>query len=273
MANSRPAETETNLVPADVNQPIRALVIDGKPLPLSRQIMGAANDAERRIDLLSDAVHACSQALTTGTITETKANRRMRQISALDGSEDHNILLEALKKLEEAHPAECQTIICSLSATTILGLAQPDTELGAFIVENTTSGQLASVANLIAGKVFASEQRQREAERKRGLFGQDRPIPNISDDPELAHFRQKARRRELGQLLDLIAETGDESLEKFGLAIIQYLHEPDGFSPLFDAICQLALADNRESAIDIVAVLPKTPRITKLKIELGLKDE
>lgn len=270
MSKTISAEATTNLVLTDVNQPVLALVFDGKPLPLMKKIMGAKNDTERT-GLLSDAVHVCSQALTTGAITDTKANLNMRNIAALDGSEDHNILLEALKKLEELNPSECQAVICSLSVTTILSLAQPDTKLAALIVENTTSKRLAAVANSIAGKVYISEAHQRETDRKRDLMGTDSQTPRISDDPELNHFRQKAKRRELGQFFDLVKETGDESLENFALAIAKYLHEPDGFSPLFDTICRLAEEDGRESAIDLIQFLPETPKITKLKIKLGLE--
>lgn len=270
MSNAISAEATTNLILTDVNQPIRALVIDGKPLPLMKKIMGAKDDTERT-GLLSDAIHVCSQALITGTITDTKANLRMRQISALDGSEDHDILLEALIKLEEANPAECQTVICSLSATTMLSLAQPDTKLAAFIVENTTPRQLASVANSIAGKAYISESRQREADGKRDLMAIDRQSLRISDDPELNHYRQKAIRRQLGQLLDLIAEVGDESLESFAVAITKYQPESNESSPLFDAICRLAEEDDRESAVDLIQVLPETPRITRIKVKLGLE--
>ncbi|GEM_PF-6711767 len=272
MANLKSAEATTNLALTDIDQPIRDLIIGGKPLPLARQIMAAANDAER-IGLLTGAVHVCSSALTTGVITETKTNLRMRQIAALDGSEDHNILLEALKKLEEADSTKCKAVICSLSATTMLSLAQPDTDLAAFIVENNTPKRLASVANAIAGQVFISENHQREIKRKQGLPDDDIPIRRISDDPELKHSRQKAVRRRLGQLLDLIAETGNEPLERFAVALTKYQHEPDEPSFLMDAIFRLALEDGRESAIDVIHALPETPKITEVKIKLGLRDE
>lgn len=269
MSNKISAEATTNLTLTDVSQPIRDLVMRGKPLSLARKIMDAKDDAQR-IDLLTGAVHACAIALGTRNITETKANLRMRQISALDGSKDNDDLLEALRKLEESNPPECKAVISSLSATTILSLAQPDTMLAAFIVEKTTAERLASVANSIAGRVFISERRQREKE-KRNLWEEDKRPHNIDDDPELNHFRQKAVRRELGQFFDLVKEAGDESLENFALAIAKYLHEPDGFSPLFDTICRLALEDGRESAIDLIQVLPETPKITRIKVKLGLE--
>lgn len=272
MTNLKSAEATPNLALADVSQQVRALIIDGKPLPLARQIMEATNGAER-VGLLTDAVHVCSQALTTRSITETKANLRMRQIGALDGSEDNSDLLEALKKLEELNPIECRAVICSLSVTTVLSLAQPDTGLGAFIVENTTPRRLASVANSIAGAVFISEKNQKEIKGGRSLLDDDTLIRRISDDPELKHSRQKAVRRRLGKFLDLVVETGEESLGEFALAITKYQHEPDKPSVLFDTICQLALEDGRESAIDVINALPETPRITVIKIRLGLKDE
>jgi len=263
-------EATPNLALADVSQQVRALVIDGKPLPLARQIMGATNDAER-IDLLTGAVHVCSQALTTKAITPTKANLRMRQIGALDGSEDNANLLKALQKLEESSPAECQAVICSLSVATVLNLAQPDTGLGAFIVENCTPKRLASVANTIAGTVYISDRHLKE---KRGNFSEeDAPIRHISNDPEIKHSRQKAVRRRLGKFLDLVVEAGEESLGEFALAITSYQHEPDEPSILFDTICRLALEDGRESAIDVINALPETPKITAIKIKLGLKDE
>lgn len=265
-------EANQSLNLTDIPQ-VRALVIDGKPLPLAKQIMMATNDTER-IELLTGAVGVCSQALTTEAITPTKANLRMRQICALDGSDDNNDLLAALKKLEELNPAGCQAVIRSLSATTMLSLAQPDTDLAAFIVENATPGQLASVANSITGEIYISKLRQR-SRQKTDLMGTNNQSPRISDDPELTHFRQKAIRRQLGQLLDLIDEAGDEPLERFALAITKYQPESDGSpsSTLFDTIYQLALEDERESAIDLIQALPETPGIIEIKIKLGLKDE
>jgi len=49
-----------------------------------------------------------------------------------------------------------------------------------------------------------------------------------------------------------VAETGEESLGEFALAITRYQHEPDEPSMLFNTICQLALEDGRESAIDVI---------------------
>lgn len=274
MATLKSAEAGTDLVLAlaGVNQSMRALVIEGKPLPLARQIMGAANEAER-VGLLTDAVHVCAVALKTRVITDTKANLRMRQIIALDASDDNEALLKAFCRLEESDPTGCEAVVSSLSARTILSLAQPDTALAAFIVENATPKQLASAANTIAGTVFVSERRQREAERKQSLFGKDQPIRNISDDPELNHSRQKFVRRKLGQFLDLIAEAGDEPLGRFAGALTRYQHESDKPSSLFDTILQLAFKDGRESAIDVINALPDTPETTTIKIKLGLQEE
>lgn len=272
MSKTISAEATTSLALADADQPIRDLVIGGKPLSLARSIMGAANDVELRTKLITEAIHATAVALETEIITDTRANLNMRNIAALDDSEDHQTLCEALSRLEESNPTECKAVICSLSATTMLSLAQPDTKLAALIVENVTPKQLASMANSIAGKVYISETRQREADRKRDLMGTNNQPPRISDDPELNHFRQKAIRRQLGQLLDLITEAGDESLEKFALAITKYQSEPDEpHSTLFNAIYQLALEDSRESAIELIQVLPETPRTTMIKARLGLE--
>lgn len=247
-------------VPVGVDQQIVALVQDGKPLPLNKR-MADANDTER-IELLTQTVKACSQALTSGTITEHLANLRFRLIVALDDSTDHDNLSMALEGLEDP---DRQTVIASLSTTTMLSLAQPDTKIAATIVECAPPKTLASMANSIAGKAAVAELR-------RNKLAKDKPFPAILDDPELAHSRDKAVRRTLGQLIDLIAETGEEPLENFAIAIAKFQPKPDKLSsPLFETICLLADEDERESAINLLELLPETIQIVKIKHKLGLE--
>lgn len=199
-----------------------------------------------KVNIITQGVETCALSLTDD-VPQTIINRSFLKLIKLDGSIDHDDLLQALKALAEKQPDLIEKFISSLPASTLGAISIIGTDISEFIIESASPKQIASLLKGAIGKMIA---------------GSISDINLVKDNrakmyDEFLSKREIARER-LEILLEQIVDVREEDLE----TITSFLTTSGS---TVDALIEMANEGN-EYALVILDAIPKTTSlIDKLK--------